>query len=233
HPQTPATATAVTPVRPLFRIRSIAGKHKVICVLSKKYSDKPLILTLDSQESWRTITKGRCPMHRPTGEYGRCFNGILYYKARLLGDGHDIIMSFDVKSEYFNPIKFPEEDRSRQLHMIPYKGRVALVTLTSNVVKLYILKDAHGNEWMSRFDLRLPCRRVGRNSIHFRGITDAGELIFAPYSFYQESYILYLDPRRHSTRKEFFGRGRCGIHSNHNKFTVEVFPNHIESLFSL
>ncbi|CAH8346214.1 unnamed protein product [Eruca vesicaria subsp. sativa] len=112
----------------------LEGKHKVLCVLSTKYSDDPLILTLGGQETWRTITKGRCPMHRPTGEYGRCFNGILYYRARLLGDGYDIIMSFDVKSENFNIIKFPE-DRACQLHMIPYEGRVALVTQSNSIAE--------------------------------------------------------------------------------------------------
>ncbi|KAG2329027.1 hypothetical protein Bca4012_021361 [Brassica carinata] len=203
----------------------------------KKYSDQPLVLTLGAQESWRTVTKGRFPMHRPTGEYGRCFDGILYYRGRLLGGGHDdVIMSFDVKSENFSPINFAE-DRSRQLHMIPYEGKVALVTLTSNVVKLYVLKDAHGHEW-TRFDLRVPCKSVGKNSIHFRGTSDAGELIFAPYSFYGDSYILYLDLRRNSTRRVFFERdmgdfkSRSGLDSKH-VFTVEVFPNHIESFFSL
>ena len=58
----------------------LEGKHKVLCVLTNKYSDQPRILTLGAQGSWRIITKGRCPMHSPTkGGYGQCFNGILYY----------------------------------------------------------------------------------------------------------------------------------------------------------
>ncbi|KAF3513409.1 hypothetical protein F2Q69_00008254 [Brassica cretica] len=94
--------------------------------------------------------------------------------ARLLGDGHDIIMSFDVKSENFNIIKFPE-GRSRKLHMIPYEGRLALVTHDYHVVKLYILEDAHGHEWRRElFVLHLPCENLRRDCIRFRGITDAG-----------------------------------------------------------
>ena len=49
---------------------SLEGKHKVLCVLTNKYSDKPQVITLGAKESWRIITKGRCPMHFPRGEYG-------------------------------------------------------------------------------------------------------------------------------------------------------------------
>ncbi|KAG5390398.1 hypothetical protein IGI04_031939 [Brassica rapa subsp. trilocularis] len=38
-------------------------------------------------------------MHRPTGGYGRCFSWIQYYLAHLLGDDHDIIMSFDIQMD--------------------------------------------------------------------------------------------------------------------------------------
>ena len=217
---------------------SLEGKHKVLCVLTNKYSDQPQVLTLGAQESWRIITKGRCPMHSPTSEYGRCFNGILYYTARLRGAGHDIIMSFDVKSENFNIIKFTE-GRSRKLHMIPYEGRLALVTHDYHVAKLYSLKDAHGHEWTREcFVLHLPCENLQRDCIRFRGITDAGEFIFAPCRFKEAFYILYLDPRRSSTREVFFERNmgefrrRCGLSSSHT-LTMDVFPNHIESLFSL
>ncbi|KAJ4879900.1 hypothetical protein Rs2_36954 [Raphanus sativus] len=99
-------------LRRIFTLPSPKGPPFPIWVSScKSYSgydplEEPLILTLGAQESWRTITKGRCPVHSPTiGNYGRCFHGILYYEARV--DDHDIIMSFDVKSESFNTIKYP------------------------------------------------------------------------------------------------------------------------------
>ncbi|KAF3585372.1 hypothetical protein F2Q69_00028153 [Brassica cretica] len=76
----------------------LEGKHKVLCIVDKEYSKELQVLTLGAQESWRVITKG-IPMHFPTGGLGRCFNGILYYEARLLGDDKNIIMSFDVRSE--------------------------------------------------------------------------------------------------------------------------------------
>ena len=124
---------------------------------------------------------------------------------------------------------------------IPYEGRVALVTHDHpfDVVKLYILEDAHGHEW-KRFVLHVPCKSVRRDSIYFSGTTDAGEFIFAPYGFYQASYILFFDPRRNSTTKVFFERIWMTLDAavdlllaSNDTFTMHVFPNHIESLFSL
>ncbi|CAH8358295.1 unnamed protein product [Eruca vesicaria subsp. sativa] len=53
-------------------------------------------------------------------------------------------MSFDVKSESFTPIKYPEGLSHLEFDMIPYDGRLALVTYSSDLgkVDLYILKDA-------------------------------------------------------------------------------------------
>ncbi|CAH8355478.1 unnamed protein product [Eruca vesicaria subsp. sativa] len=216
----------------------LESKHKVLCVLSKNHSDQPRVITLGARESWRTIPKGRCPSHCLAEGYGRCFNGILYYRARLRGYGHDIIMSFDVKSENFNIIKFPEV-RSRKLHMTRYEGSLALVTRDYDGVTLYSLKDAHGHEWTrERFVNHLPSERVWRDSLRFRGTTDAGEFIFAPYVFHDAFFILYFDPRRNSTREVLFEknmdefRRSCGLHKTHS-FTMEIFLNHIESLFSL
>ncbi|KAF3510663.1 hypothetical protein F2Q69_00008243 [Brassica cretica] len=179
-------------------------------------------------------------MHSPTkGGYGRCFDEILYYTAHLLGDDYCVIMRFDVKSENFSTIKLPG-DRWRSLFMIPYEGRLAIVPhdYPYDVVKLYILKDAHGLEWTrERFVLHVPCDNLRRDSIRFRGTTDAGEFIFAPYCFREACYIIYFDPRRNSPREVFFERDmsefrrRCGFRSE--MFTMEVFPSHIESLFSL
>ncbi|KAF3511109.1 hypothetical protein F2Q69_00008238 [Brassica cretica] len=75
----------------------LEGKHKVLCVSSEEYTDQPLILTLGAQESWRILTKGRFPMHRQLEDMGDASMGFCINIARLLGDDHDIIMSFDVK----------------------------------------------------------------------------------------------------------------------------------------
>ncbi|WZZ45862.1 hypothetical protein YC2023_042121 [Brassica napus] len=111
----------------------LEGKHKVLYLVYWKNYIQPLVLTLGAQESWRIVTKGRCPTHFPRGEFGRCFNGVLYYE--------DIIMSFDFKSESFSPINYPE---------FQALGRLALVTndkFSYSDVDLFILKDEDGHEW--------------------------------------------------------------------------------------
>ncbi|KAJ4879896.1 putative F-box protein [Raphanus sativus] len=218
----------------------LEGKHKVLFMSTIECTDQPRVLTLGAQESWRIITKGRCPMHRPCGD-GRCFNGILYYIACLLDDSHCIIMSFDVKSEYFNIINYPEGRFCSPFHMISYEGRLALVTYDHpyDYVELDILKDANGHIWRrERYVLHLPYESIRRDLIRFVGTTDVGEFVFAPYVINEAFYIIYFDPRRNSTRKVLFGRNsdefrrRCGFDSN-DYFSMEVYPNHIESLFSL
>ncbi|CAN7133597.1 unnamed protein product [Brassica rapa subsp. narinosa] len=219
----------------------LEGKHKVLLFMSTiKCTDQPRVLTLGTQESWRIITKGHCPVHRPCG-HERCFNGILYYRACLDGDSQCIIMSFDVKSEYFNIINYPEGRSCSSFHMIPYEGRLALVTYDHpyDDVELNILKDAHGHIWTrERYVLHLPYESIRRDLIYFVGTTDAGEYAFAPHGVYEAFYIIYFDPRRNSTRKVLFERNldefrrRCGLDSD-DYFTMQVYPNHIESLFSL
>ncbi|CAH8388032.1 unnamed protein product [Eruca vesicaria subsp. sativa] len=215
----------------------LEGKHKVLFIL---HSEELRVLTLGAQESWRILTKG-IPKHHPRG-YGGCFSGVLYYKAHLLDDDKNIIMSFDVKSESFSPIKYPEGFSNHwTFDMIPYEGRLALVTYRCDLpdIDLYILKDADGHEWTHQSFLNIFCKsKLRSNPVTFKGITDDGELVFAP-SMLSESYcIVYFDPSRNSTREALFEgvkgeiRSYCGIVTS-CPYIVDVFPNHIESLVSL
>ncbi|KAJ4916746.1 F-box protein [Raphanus sativus] len=211
----------------------LEGKHKVLCIL---HSEDVRVLTLGAQESWRILTKG-IPKHHPRG-YGRCFNGILYYKACLLDDDKNIIMSFDVKSESFSPIKHPKD---LSFDMIPYKGRLALVTYEYNLSKvdIYILEDADGHEWTRQSFLNIICKsKLRGNPVVFKGITDDGELVFTPSTLSESYCILYFDPSKNSTREALFegvmGETRrcCGIATKYMHI-IDVFPNHIDSLVSL
>ncbi|RID51339.1 hypothetical protein BRARA_H02011 [Brassica rapa] len=195
----------------------LEGKHKVLFMSRNEYTDQPRVLTLGAQESWRIITKGRCPMHFSSiGGYGRCFNGILYYEA-FDTDGHRIIMSFDVKYENFNLIKILEGFYKMPCHMILYEGRLALVhkrTYDPNV-DLYILNDSTGDEWLHE-----ECCLHILAGLCLNGVTAAGELVFT--STENESlYILYLNPRRNMMREALFEgivggdfRSRYGLCSN-------------------
>lgn len=180
-------------------------------------------------------------MHRPIPiGVGRCFNGVLYYEARLLGDDQNIVMSFDVKSESFRPIKYPDAFIGLRLSIIPCEGRLALVTYSIGLsnVNLYILKDVDGHEWTHQNFPHIRCKSKWRNLLSFQGTTDDGELIFAPNTLSDSYYILYFDPRRNSIREAVFEgivgeiRRRFGI-ATRVLYVNDVFPNHIESLVSL
>ncbi|CAN6824338.1 unnamed protein product, partial [Brassica oleracea] len=184
----------------------LEGKNKVLCLYYESNSVKPLILTLGAQESWRIITKGLCPMHSPRGGYGPCFNGILYYEAHDT-DGHRIIMSFNVKSESFSPIKYPECSHFRWSHnMITYEGSLALVTrdFPCGDGELYILKDAHGHEWTRQCLPRVRFKSEWRIYMKFKGILLMLVSLFLHQKVLLTLYILYFDLRRNSTREAFF-----------------------------
>ncbi|KAJ4870010.1 F-box protein [Raphanus sativus] len=203
-------------------------------MLRMKYTDQPRVFTLGGQESWRIITKGRCPMHSPTGGYGRCFNGILYYEAHDT-DGHRIIMSFDVKHENFNLIKLPEGCYQLPCHMTLHEGRLALVPRSVHFGKLdlYILKNPNRDEWLhEKCFLDIPA------SVFFNGVTAAGELVFTTAK--KESLsIVYFNPSSNIMRVALFEgivggdfRRRYGLSSYGDIYNISVFPNHSETLVS-
>jgi len=88
---------------------------------------------LGAQESWRILSNG-IPRHEYIVGCGRCINGVLIYYEAYIDVGvdhpHCLIMSFDVRSENFKPIKLPEDYSCLASHMIvlvPYEGRLAIV----------------------------------------------------------------------------------------------------------
>ncbi|CAA7027529.1 unnamed protein product [Microthlaspi erraticum] len=221
----------------------LEDKHKVLSVLRDKHFEPPQVLTLGAQESWR-ITESY-PMHYPSGGDGRCINGVVYYAASVVIGNKTFskyLTSFDVKSEKFNPpVKFPKTC-SWSGTMSSYDGKLALVNSTTPFgdVDLYILKDETGDEWTHK-RYHVDCHSEWTSRMHFWGITDNDELIFAPTGWWYELfYILYFDPRRHITRPAWFDGGtmvkelrRSYILSKRRINSIGVFPNHIESLLSL
>ncbi|CAH8355511.1 unnamed protein product [Eruca vesicaria subsp. sativa] len=146
--------------------------------------------------------------------------------------------------------------RKSYLGYDPLEGKHKVLSLyyygSNNFVKPMILtlgaqeswrrvtKDGDGHKWTRQC---LPGVRFSRewsnNHMHFKGITDAGELVFAPGSFVDSFRILYFDPRRNTTREALFKgfmddefrRSDDGV-PNYEK-CINVFPNHMESLVSL
>ncbi|CAF2348430.1 unnamed protein product [Brassica napus] len=209
----------------------LKGKHKVLSI--HRYSLQTQVLTFGAQESWRTITKP--PMH-PYDSRGRCFNGVVYYRAHI--DDQSIIMSFDVKSETFSPIKYPKGVCRLRCHMLPYEGKLALVKRIhpAGGFDLYILKDEDGHEWTHQRLVFEP-KSESRYRISFMGVTNAGELIFTTPVFLESFYVLYFDPRRNISREALFEGldgeiRRHGLDSGSME-TLDIIPDHIESLLSM
>ncbi|KAG7650004.1 putative F-box associated domain, type 3 [Arabidopsis thaliana] len=146
-------------------------------------------------------------------------NGVMYYGATVyVGDGIEVerkLMSLDVRSEKFNQIKLPEGYYRKSCYMIDTNGRIiAFLTL-------------------SEMDL------IRKEKPSFYGVSDAGEIVFAPSILFESFYLLYFDPRRNSIREvsvegivgdEF--RSRYGFVKDY-MYNMKVYPNHIKSLVFL
>ncbi|CAH8255911.1 unnamed protein product [Arabidopsis lyrata] len=188
----------------------IEGKHKVVCLPGDKIWEDCRVLTLGSgQEQWRSI-KTSLDHHPYTDSYGRCINGVLYYKAgidNLSGQSQAVIMSFDVRSEKFHAITLPV-DTIRGL-LIAYEGRLALVHSD------YVNNGITFGFW-----------RMLRNT--------SGRI-----NLFRSFYIKYYDPKRNSFRTvEFKGvadrefRHKSGL-GNRRVYALQTFPNHMDNLISL
>ncbi|KAG7585240.1 F-box associated domain type 3 [Arabidopsis thaliana x Arabidopsis arenosa] len=220
----------------------IDGKYIVLRVLR---DSKICILTLGAQgkTSCRLITNG-VPRHRSIIRFGECINGVMYYGATVdVGDGlleHNI-MCLDVRTEKFNQIKFPEGRSSWNYHMVTYEGRLALVeTFNFPSIDIWTLTNGDRHEWThNRFVLPLSeMELIRRKKQNFCGVSNAGELVFAPWVLSESFYILYFDPRRNSIREVSFEGivgdelRSCYGFSKDYMDTIKVYPNHIESLMS-
>ncbi|KAG7588260.1 F-box associated domain type 3, partial [Arabidopsis suecica] len=223
---------------------SIEGKYMILRVLR---DSTICILTVGAQGKGLCnciiITNG-VPWHRPTTRFGGCFKGVMYYAAAVyVGDGFEHnIMSFNVKSEKFNQIKYPEGNSLVSSHVVPYEGRLAIVkTINFPSIDLWILTNGDRHEWThKRFVLPLSeMEPILSEKLCFYGVSYAGELIFTQRRLFGSFYILYFDPRRNSIREvsvegivrdEF--RSRYGFDKD-CMYNMEVYPNHIESLMFL
>ncbi|XP_019082655.1 PREDICTED: putative F-box protein At1g50870 [Camelina sativa] len=249
----PSTRQFLTLTKPIEEFRyglivflgydPIEGKHKVVCMPASEASDECRVLTLGSAEkSWRTVKTNY--KHRAYyRSSGRCINGVLYYNASYLDEDSDIfvVMSFDVRTEKFDMIRFPFEDFWGNL--ITYKGRLACLDSTNLMenddgVTMWILMDAEQSQWSCKHFLTPFTRRL-KKVYKIYCVTDAGEFIYVIRTFLKSFVILYFDPERNSLRRvEFKGiadedfRFKNGL-GNKRLCTLFSFPNHVETLMSL
>ncbi|KAL1225987.1 putative F-box protein [Cardamine amara subsp. amara] len=87
-------------------------------------------------------------------------------------------MSFDVRTEKFNLIKYPDDGSFRsnvQMMIVHYEGRLAIVKKYFNLsIDIWILMDSDdGNEWTHK-SFVLPEIVVTRwEDLRFNGVSDA------------------------------------------------------------
>lgn len=222
----------------------IEGKHKVVCMPSDKFSDECRVLTLGSAKlSWRKIKTNfnQLPF---AGNDAPCIDGVMYYKACIDHMNRRVIMSFDVKSLKFLPIRLPWEipwDTRSQL-LIPYEGRLSFVHEENGEngygIKLWVLEKTR--KWSDKsFLVRFKHCYTGLKT-KLSGVTDAGEFIYLPSTILKSFYVLYYHPERNSFRKVVFQGGipdddyRISNRLGDRRFhAIQSFPNHIENLSSL
>ncbi|XP_023633759.1 putative F-box protein At4g29970 [Capsella rubella] len=145
------------------------------------------VFTLRAKEEWRMIES---KLDRPT----KC------------------PISFNLASEEFNVIKFPEDSKRlrRPCELVNYGGKIALTDcICCGTLDLWILEDVIGNgEWFK-----------------FRGALSTGELIFVPhYSGWPRpfSFICYDLKVNHARKVVTQGLGD-GFRD------IKVFLDHVES----
>ncbi|EFH67668.1 hypothetical protein ARALYDRAFT_336931 [Arabidopsis lyrata subsp. lyrata] len=224
----------------------VEGKHKVVCMpCGRAYYDECQVLTLGSdQESWRTVKTnhkgGPVTVHR-TICYGqcRCINGVIYYLAGI--NFVLVIMSFDVRSEKFDVIELPWDNKLWPTMLISYEGRlVCLSSNGNNSRSMWVLEDAEKQEWSSYNLLPLSHYDPGSEDLFkLIGITIDGELIYVPNAVFESFDVIYIDPKRKTFRrvgyrgigdKDFRQRNELGEKPLRG---LQFYPNHIETLMSL
>ncbi|ESQ30711.1 hypothetical protein EUTSA_v10011993mg, partial [Eutrema salsugineum] len=192
------------------------GKHKLMCIPSRRSSDVCQVLTLGStQESWRPV-KTNHKHHVCFHDSGRCING-----------------GFDVKFEKLGMIDLPSDIHRDML--INYGGRLACVDKVWRKNRLWILEDAGKHKWSSQ-DFLSPFVHFNeslKTYFNLKGYTHAGEFVFVPSMFSKFFYILLYDPVRNSFRRiegmvddydeNFFNKGL----QRQRTYVLYTFLNHI------
>ncbi|EOA28720.1 hypothetical protein CARUB_v10024949mg [Capsella rubella] len=108
----------------VFKVLCVTMLHNIEPSL-RAYDYQVLTVELGEEpsSSWRRIT---CTKDHQPETQGLCKGGILYYGAR--STSHEpLVMKFDVRSEEFTVIEFPDLHISTYWNFVIYNGKIALV----------------------------------------------------------------------------------------------------------
>ncbi|CAL9226926.1 unnamed protein product [Arabidopsis halleri] len=147
-------------------------------------------------------------------------------------------MSFDVRSEQFKSVQIPgrkfQYESMLEESLMCYQGKLAWTCYNSNIIKLWVLKDAEKQVW-SENEFVLPLPRIA----WLRGATSTGEFIYVSGNAPKNISAFYYDPVREIIRSvkgiENEKFRRCyGSNDNFiSSIFLHAFPIHIENLMSL
>ncbi|CAA0276954.1 unnamed protein product [Arabidopsis thaliana] len=223
----------------------VDGKHKVVCMPYGNAFYECRVLTLRSDQEWRTVKTNH--KNSPFTFHGgvcyrqsRCINGVIYYRADT--NSGRVILSFDVRSERFDVIELPWDENFGLVMMMSYKGRLACLGFNheKNSRSLWVLEDVEKREWSCHTYLPISHYEPGlENYFNLTGITNDGELIYVPNTVLERFHVIYFDAIRETFRRVIYKgvadkgfRLRNGLEDKPIR-RLHFFPNHIETLMSL
>ncbi|CAA7018467.1 unnamed protein product [Microthlaspi erraticum] len=198
----PATGESIT--LPEVKAKCISGENffgydpinkqfKVLCKILSRHggggANTHRVLTLETGKLiWRRTME--CKPH--SDRYGEiCINGVLYYGAHIKGSC--VIVCFDFCSEKFSFVKIHEEMSDGTL--INYKGKLGVLLVKHGCeVVLWVLEEDSGKQIWSDKGISVGLSSYGEigKDIHIVGMTEAGEIVFSPYSQSNPFYLFYF-----------------------------------------
>ncbi|CAA7047994.1 unnamed protein product [Microthlaspi erraticum] len=149
----------------------------------------------------------------------------------------DIIVGFDVRSEKFEIVFYPEDDSCQ---LINYMGKLGVVYSDGYYdddddyaieLHVWVLEDFEKREW-SNYDYILRDDKVWHNNVSVVGVTATGEIVLSMirYASKKRFYVLYFNPETETVQRvEIKGFG--AYNEEHGEyFSVDTFVNHVEDL---
>lgn len=222
-------------IRSFLGYDPIDAQYKVLCLTNVIRFCEHQVLTLGSQNcSWRMIQCNILPHYPGTGSV--CIDGVLYYSAfTSFVNKEPFLVGFDLRSEILQVASFFPQGlgSSNKTNLINYRGKVALVTQAREGIDIYhfhlwVLQDANKQEW-SKEHLSFHTGRT--RDLHGRleilGVSDMGEIIFAPI-FFEELVVYFLDHKINRIRRVELGGGPK--HNFRDFYNVFTFLHHVETL---
>ncbi|XP_010466551.1 PREDICTED: F-box protein At1g47810-like [Camelina sativa] len=194
-------------VRSFLGYDPIDAQYKVLCLTNVTRFCEHQVLTLGGAQNWRMVQYCCIPPHYP-GYDSVCIDGILYYSASSSCTMKEpFLVGFDLRSESLEVASLIPEGLGslNETNLINYRGKVALVTQSNGIVYhfyLWVLQDAKKQEW-SKEHLSFHTgvtRNLHRRRLEILGVSDMGEIVFAPIRF-EELVVYFLDHKTNRIRR--------------------------------